>query len=68
MPRITLSPTVIPNEVKNRTSLGTLNVMPPQEPPWGGLSGYFADLDGCFWEVAWHPDWRFREDGILVIE
>jgi uncharacterized protein len=40
----------------------------PQEPPWGGLSGYFLDPDGYPWEVAWHQDWQFREDGSLVIE
>jgi uncharacterized protein len=22
---------------------------------WGGYSGYFADLDGFLWEVAWNP-------------
>jgi uncharacterized glyoxalase superfamily protein PhnB len=22
---------------------------------WGGYSGYFADLDGHPWEVAWNP-------------
>lgn len=22
---------------------------------WGGYSGYFADPDGCLWEVAWNP-------------
>jgi len=39
-----------------------------QEPPWGGLSGYFADPDGYSWEVAWHPDWQFNDDGSLVIK
>ncbi|WP_068161708.1 VOC family protein [Rhodococcus phenolicus] len=22
---------------------------------WGGYTGYFADPDGFFWEVAWNP-------------
>ena len=22
---------------------------------WGGDSGYFQDLDGHLWEVAWNP-------------
>lgn len=22
---------------------------------WGGYSGYFSDLDGFLWEVAWNP-------------
>ena len=33
------------------------------EPPWGGLRGYFADLDGHAWEVAWNPGMRIDEDG-----
>lgn len=24
---------------------------------WGGYSGYFQDLDGHLWEVAWNPQW-----------
>jgi catechol 2,3-dioxygenase-like lactoylglutathione lyase family enzyme len=27
----------------------------PCEAEWGGYSGYFADLDGFLWEVAWNP-------------
>lgn len=26
-----------------------------RETEWGGYSGYFADLDGFLWEVAWNP-------------
>jgi catechol 2,3-dioxygenase-like lactoylglutathione lyase family enzyme len=35
---------------------------------WGGYSGYFSDPAGYLWEVAWAEDWRFHEDGSLVIE
>ena len=28
---------------------------PAQDAVWGGYSGYFADLDGFQWEVAWNP-------------
>jgi len=31
----------------------------PQETFWGGFSGYFADLDGYYWEVAWGPMFDF---------
>jgi uncharacterized protein len=24
---------------------------------WGGYSGYFQDLDGHLWEIAWNPAW-----------
>jgi hypothetical protein len=30
-------------------------VRPAFEAFWGGYSGYFADLDGHLWEVAWNP-------------
>jgi catechol 2,3-dioxygenase-like lactoylglutathione lyase family enzyme len=26
-----------------------------RDAEWGGYSGYFADPDGFFWEVAWNP-------------
>ena len=25
---------------------------------WGGYAGYFQDLDGHLWEVAWNPAWE----------
>ena len=28
---------------------------------WGGYAGYFQDLDGHLWEVAWNPAWEFKE-------
>jgi predicted lactoylglutathione lyase len=33
----------------------------------GGYSGYFSDLDGYLWEVAWSERWEFNDDGSLVI-
>lgn len=30
---------------------------------WGGYSGYFADLDGHAWEVAWNPGCVIHPDG-----
>ncbi len=33
---------------------GTI-VKPAQATFWGGYAGYFADLDGHLWEVAWNP-------------
>ena len=30
---------------------------------WGGYSGYFADLDGHPWEVAWNPGWTITKKG-----
>ena len=28
---------------------------PAADTDWGGYSGYFQDLDGYLWEVAWNP-------------
>ncbi|MCB0392850.1 MAG: VOC family protein, partial [Bdellovibrionales bacterium] len=30
-------------------------VKKPQKVFWGGYSGYFKDLDGHLWEVAYNP-------------
>lgn len=35
---------------------------------WGGYSGYFKDLDGYYWEVAYSANWKFDENDMLVIE
>ena len=35
----------------------------PVEQPWGGYSGYFSDLDGHKWEIAYNPFWTLSEDG-----
>ena len=43
---------------------GTI-VKEPQEVFWGGYHAYFADLDGYYWEVAWGPDFKYDENGLL---
>ena len=37
-----------------------------QDTFWGGYSGYFSDLDGYLWEIAWGA-FEFNEDGSLKI-
>jgi predicted lactoylglutathione lyase len=44
-------------------SAGARIVKEPQDTFWGGFSGYFADLDGYYWEVAWGPMFEFKENG-----
>ena len=39
----------------------------PEEAFWGGYSGYFADLDGHAWEIAFNPFWTIGEDGRIVM-
>ena len=38
---------------------GATVVKHPGRTPWGGYSGYVADLDGHLWEIAHNPfsDW-----------
>ncbi|KAF1303030.1 VOC family protein [Candidatus Enterococcus willemsii] len=40
----------------------------PQPTDWGGYSGYFQDLDGYYWEVAYGGDWQFDEQEMLIID
>lgn len=47
------------------TSAGASIVKAPQDTFWGGFSGYFVDLDGFHWEVAWGPMFDFKPDGSL---
>ena len=48
-----------------RSAAGTV-VKEPQEVFWGGYHAYFADPDGYYWEVAWGPDFKYDEDGLLM--
>lgn len=34
---------------------------PAHDRFWGGYSGYFLDLDGHLWEIAWNPAWEVKE-------
>jgi uncharacterized protein len=38
-----------------------------EDKRWGGYSGYFADLDGHPWEVAWNPGFTLRGDGSIQL-
>jgi uncharacterized protein len=51
--------------VERARSVGARVVKEPQETFWGGFRGYFADLDGYYWEVAWGPMFEFAENGEL---
>lgn len=37
---------------------------PAQDVFWGGHAGYFTDLDGHLWEVAWNPFMPLDENGV----
>jgi uncharacterized protein len=36
-------------------AVGGQIVRPAHPAEWGGYAGYFSDLDGFLWEVAWNP-------------
>jgi len=40
---------------------GARIVKPGHKTAWGGYAGYFEDLDGHLWEVAWNPQWKQPE-------
>lgn len=44
---------------------GAKIIRAPHNTFWGGYSGYFADLDGFHWEIAWGPMFEFKKDGTL---
>ena len=39
----------------------------PGKNDWGGYGGYFTDLDGYYWEVAYGEEWEFNESNMLII-
>ena len=49
-------------------TLGAKTQKPAQDVFWGGHSGYFEDLDGHFWEVAFNPFLTLRADGTVSLE
>ena len=38
-----------------------------QDAFWGGYSGYFSDLDGHLWEVAYNPHFPLSDDDRLTL-
>jgi catechol 2,3-dioxygenase-like lactoylglutathione lyase family enzyme len=56
------------NEVLDQVKkLGATIVKPAQKVYWGGYSGYFKDLDGYLFEVAYNPFWDLDENDNLIL-
>lgn len=53
--------------LKEVQSLGATIIKPAQKVFWGGYSGYFKDLDGHLFEVAYNPFWELDEKGDLKL-
>lgn len=47
--------------------LGATLVKPAQKVYWGGYSGYFKDLDGHLFEVAYNPFWELDDEDNLKL-
>ncbi len=45
---------------------GASIVKEPQAAFWGGYHGYFQDLDGYYWEVAYGPNFEYDQNDMLV--
>lgn len=53
--------------LKTAQAAGGKIVKPAQDVFWGGHSGYFSDLDGHLWEVAWNPHFPLDERGEIQL-
>lgn len=47
--------------MKQAEKAGAKVTDPAHDRFWGGYSGYFQDLDGHLWEIAWNPQWEVNE-------
>jgi uncharacterized protein len=47
--------------MKQAEKAGAKITDPAHDRFWGGYSGYFQDLDGHLWEIAWNPQWDVKE-------
>ena len=47
--------------MKQAEKAGAKVTDPAHDRFWGGYSGYFKDLDGHLWEIAWNPEWEVKE-------
>ena len=57
----------VDSALQTAVKAGAKLLKPAQEVFWGGYSGYFADLDGHIWEVAYNPHWQLDAQGRVVL-
>ncbi len=53
--------------MKQALAAGAELIKTPQTTSWGGYGGYFKELNGIYWEVAYGPDWQFDDNDMLVV-
>ncbi|BCM91012.1 hypothetical protein IAD21_02876 [Abditibacteriota bacterium] len=49
------SPKEVGEVLEQAQKAGAKILKPAQDAFWGGHHGFFADMDGFVWEVAWNP-------------
>ncbi|THU02842.1 VOC family protein [Lampropedia puyangensis] len=64
----TRSETEVDTVLKQAVAAGAQLLKPAQKVFWGGYSGYFRDLDGHLWEVAYNPFLQLNAAGAPVLE
>lgn len=52
--------------IAEAVAAGARLLKPAEDTFWGGYAGYFADVDGYPWEVAWNPGFPLDADGRLI--
>ncbi len=63
----TRSESEVDDVLRKVESLGATVVKPAQKVFWGGYSGYFKDINGHLFEVAYNPFWELNENDDLVL-
>ncbi|PHK48755.1 VOC family protein [Staphylococcus edaphicus] len=53
--------------LNNVEVFGASVVKPAQDLDWGGYGGYFIDIDGYYWEVAYGDMWSFDDQNMLIM-
>jgi predicted lactoylglutathione lyase len=54
--------------LEEAVAAGATLIKPAGKVFWGGYSGYFADLDGHLWEVAYNPYFKLGADGRVALD
>jgi hypothetical protein len=49
------SPAEVERVFDAAVACGATAVKTPQKTNWGGVTSFFADPDGCLWEVGYNP-------------
>jgi uncharacterized protein len=53
--------------IKRAGRAGAVVRKPALDAFWGGYSGYFSDLDGHLWQVAYNAQFPLSDDGRLQL-